>query len=148
MSADVEKNSDGSPKTLPPSPPDVPGKTITLAYHDFGPQVATHALLGMAWWSWSGGGCYERDDAFDVRVVVYRNITRAEVEKRFPTVRWKWDHRLVAYDDAVAHVDALSESTIPSLNEDMRNTKARLVAALGPETPGALENTTRSSHPP
>lgn len=130
----IAKNSDGSPKRLPPSAPSTPPHTLVLAYDDFGPQALAGQLLGPSWWSWEAGGSFEPGDEFDVRVVVYRGRTRAQVEATYPTVKNVSDHRLVPYADAIAFLDeALADPDLPSsLADDLRATRKRIVDALGP----------------
>lgn len=130
------RNSDGSLQVLPPSPPSRPPHTLVLAYDDFGPQALAHGLLGMAWWQWEAGGSWEPGDRFDVRVVVYRGISRAAVEAEYPTIEGHADHRTVTYDDAVAYleramVEIEGEPSLASLRSRLAATHARLRQQLG-----------------
>lgn len=129
----IAKNSDGSPKRLPPGPPSEPPFTLVLAYDDFGPQVLAGQLLGPEWWSWEAGGSWEPDDAFDVRVVVFRGRTRAQVATRYPTVKDRSDYRLVPLRDALRFLDeALADPDVPAtLRDRLRRTRTRIVDALG-----------------
>lgn len=99
-------------------------------------------LLGSDWWSWEPGGSFEPKDAFDVRVVVYRNRAPAEVEARYPTVRGESDHRLVEHGAALRYLDAqLAElkamaaaddgSDFGRLAEQLRGTRGTIVECLG-----------------
>lgn len=138
----VPRNSDGSPQILPPGPPSRPPHTLVLAYADFGPQVMASELLGMEWWQWEAGGSWEPGDAFDVRVVVYRGMTLAEVQAEYPTVVGKADHRYVSYDEAMAYFDrSLAEleddPSLARLHEELAVTRARVRETLGAAEPGA-----------
>jgi hypothetical protein len=83
------RNSDGSPKHLVYLAPEPPGHTALFDYDDFGPQGASFGLLGFEWWQWEPGGNWEICDSFDIRVVVYRGRTRAQVAAAYPVERWK-----------------------------------------------------------
>lgn len=136
----VPRNSDGSPQILPPGPPSRPPHTLVLAYHDFGPQVLAAELLGMEWWQWEGGGSWELDDAFDVRVVVYRGMTLAEVQVEYPTVVGEADYRYVSYDEAVVYLDrSLAEiagdPSLLRLHGELLATRARVLRSLEPGRP-------------
>ncbi|MFO0555517.1 MAG: hypothetical protein U0271_44480 [Polyangiaceae bacterium] len=140
-------NSDGTPKRARPGRPNIPGHALVLAYDDFGPQASAHTLLGMDWWAWEGGGSFERCDAFDVRVVVYRGISRSEVQADFPTAksagdleRGLADVRYVEYQAALEHLDLeireLSnleegDTVLAELRALLERTRARIVAELG-----------------
>jgi hypothetical protein len=97
-------NSDGTPKRLPPSPPDLQG-ALVMSYEDFGPSVAAHELLGDEMYSWGHCGCAEPGDEFDIRVVVYRGRELADVQAAYPTAPNLSDYRYVSYDAAVAYLD-------------------------------------------
>jgi hypothetical protein len=98
-------NTDGTARTSPPSPPDEPGHSVVLSYQDFGPQAMAYELLGPEWWSWEPGGNYETSDEFDVRVVVYRGRSLAEVEARYPIVKPISDYRYVKRTAALRYLD-------------------------------------------
>jgi hypothetical protein len=130
------RNSDGSLQVLPPGPPSRPPHTLVLAYDDFGPQALAHELLGMGWWQWEAGGSWEPGDRFDVRVVVYRGISRAAVEAEYPTIEGRADHRHVTYDDAIAYLERAmaeieGEPSLASLRSQLAVTRARLRQQLG-----------------
>ncbi|MBL4683535.1 MAG: serine/threonine protein kinase [Nannocystaceae bacterium] len=127
-------NSDGLPQAFPAGLPDLPGRTFTLSYDDFGPQSAAFELIGMRWWQWESGGSWDNDDDFEIPVIVYRGIDRDAVEARYPTVRGKSDYRLVAYDDALRHLDSLlatqKDSGLHEPGATLGKTRERIVAAF------------------
>lgn len=132
------RNSDGSPKVLPPGPPSRPPHTLVLAYGDFGPPALASGLLGSEWWQWEGGGSWAIDDAFDVRVVVYRGIPLAAVQADYPTIEGRADYRYVSYEDAIAHFDRsmrelqdADEPLLRRLREELAVTRAHVRQALG-----------------
>jgi hypothetical protein len=113
-----------------------------LRYDDFGPQAMAGQLLGADWWSWEPGGSFEPGDAFDVRVVVYRDRPPAEVVARYPTIRGESDHRLVEraaalrfLDVQLAELRAMSAaddgSDFGRLAEQLRQTRRTIVECLG-----------------
>jgi thiol-disulfide isomerase/thioredoxin len=95
----VERNSNGTRKTFPASPSDVPGKMHVFHYADFGPQ----ALAGT---NGFGADCYgdcccsEPGDSFDVRVVVYQGVTQREVKQRFTSDPNRGEYRYMPADEA------------------------------------------------
>ncbi|MEP7124266.1 MAG: hypothetical protein ABJE95_25285 [Byssovorax sp.] len=99
------RNSDGTLKRLPPGAPGEAGYTVLFHHDDFGAPSMQLGLLGSEWWSWEAGGSFEPGDAFDVRVVVYRERTREALEARFPTVKAKSDYRFVSRAEALGYLD-------------------------------------------
>lgn len=138
------RNSDGSPQVLPPGPPSRPPHTVVLAHEDFGPAALSFALLGAQWWQWEVGGSWEPGDRFDIRVVVYRNMTLADAQAEYPTVEGRADYRHVSYDDAMEYLErALVEleeegdPSLRSLHEQLAATRARVRRSLGGPQQGA-----------
>ncbi|HRI10421.1 MAG TPA: hypothetical protein PKW35_21525 [Nannocystaceae bacterium] len=132
----TSRNSDGSPKELPPGPPSSAPHTLVLAYDAFGPQAMAGELLGPEWWQWEPGGSWESGDRFDVRVVVYRDRSADEVAAAYPSVAGKADYRYVTHADALAHLDrsieaCAGEPTLTALQAELAATRARIVQALG-----------------
>jgi hypothetical protein len=132
------RNSDGSPQTLPPSPPSAPPHTLVLSADAFGPPSARHALVGVEWYQWLSGGNFAPRDRFDVRVVVHRGLSLAAVQARYPVIRGRADHRYVAYEAALQYLDAEERSLagerdgpLARLASELRETRARIVKALG-----------------
>lgn len=74
--------------------------TAIFSYEDFGPQVMSYELIGMAWNQWKSEG-HELPDDVDVKVVVYRGVELEEVRKQFPVVKGKSDYRYLEYARAV-----------------------------------------------
>jgi len=139
-----ERNSDGSPKRLAYAAPEQPGHTAIFDYDDFGPQGASHGLVGFAWWQWERGGSWEICDSFDVRVVVYRGRTRAQVEAAYPVVRWKSDYRYVEYRRAIGYLDRTlaeigGDPALAQLRQDLTRTRGEIVRKLGAPWPRASE---------
>jgi hypothetical protein len=61
---------------------------IVLEYRNFGPQVIAYEIIGMEWWQWNEHGD-SRPAEYDIRVVVYRNASTEEIEKKYPIVENK-----------------------------------------------------------
>jgi hypothetical protein len=130
-------NSDGSRKRLAAPRGGEPGRWVLFEYDDFGPQVMAFQLLGMGWWSWSGGGSWEMCDEFDVRVVVYEPADADEVARLYPTVENESDYRLVSRPDALTFLDtqiadlASDDSEImQSLRASLQRTRATIAECL------------------
>ncbi len=79
--------------------------TLVLDYQDFGPQVAAHEVIGMAWWQWDAHGDPDPDSPDDVKIVVYRGISAEQVQEAFPVVEERQqDYRYLSYADAIAYL--------------------------------------------
>jgi hypothetical protein len=133
---EAPRNSDGSAQVLPPGPPARPPHTMVLAYEDFGPQSMAFGLIGMEWWQWEAGGSWEPGDRFDVRVVVYRGLTLAEVRAEYPSVKGRADYRYVSYDEAMEHFERSmaeieGEPSLLRLHGELAATRARVRQSLG-----------------
>lgn len=136
-------NSDHTPKCFPEASPADPGHTVVFGYDAFGPPSMQLGLVGSEWWSWEAGGSFEPGDRFDVRVVVYQGRNHAEVEKRYPTVRGKSDHRLLSREAALGYLDAKivelgqmprgpDEYDFGPLKKELEGTRATILGCLPP----------------
>lgn len=136
-------NSDHTPKCSPEASPADPGHTVLFTIGDFGPPSMQLGLVGTEWWSWEAGGSFEPGDRFDVRVVVYQGRSHAEVEKRYPTVRGKSDHRLLSREAALRYLDAKivelgqmprgpDEYDFGPLKKELEGTRATILGCLPP----------------
>ena len=107
--------------------------TIVLPYNAFGPQAMAHQIIGFGWYQWRCSGCgYLNAPADDVRVVVYRGITREETIRRYPVVMNEQDYRYLSYEDAVAYlVEQEREATEIRLTEVAARLKATREQILG-----------------
>jgi hypothetical protein len=132
-------NSDHTPKCFPEASPADPGHTVLFTIADFGPPSMQLGLVGTEWWSWEAGGSFEPGDRFDVRVVVFQGRSEAEVQKRYPTVRGKSDHRLLSRDAALRYLDAKivelgqmprDEYDFGPLKKELEGTRATIVGCL------------------
>lgn len=104
-----------SPTVLPQR-----SKTVVVQYEDFGPQVMSYRYIGMGWYQWDSEGGDDPNRTFDIRVVVYRNITLNEVEKMYPVIKQKQDYRYLEYKAAL---ELLSKYDDPWWDE-LQSTKA------------------------
>ena len=66
--------------------------------------MAYELQIGNAWNQWKNEG-HELPDDVDIKVVVYRGVTLAEVKKQFPVVRGKSDYRYLEYARAVRFLE-------------------------------------------
>lgn len=99
-----------------------------FAYEDFGPQVIANELIGMEWWQWEPHGD-SRPRKYDVKVVVYRGISLAKIQTRYPIVAAaNQDFRYVSYDDALRYLDQkIEENVIETVTANLKLTKRRLL---------------------
>lgn len=102
--------------------------TIFVAkYKDFGPPQLSSPLLGNQWWQWPDPENH-KPVTYDVKVVVYRDVSLDVVKASFPVIpEKKQDYRYVAYEDAVTYFD----NTIEQLLLEMKDSgDAESVAML------------------
>jgi hypothetical protein len=102
--------------------------TVVLSYHELGPQVAVHDLIGFEWYQWNNHGGSDPNKEDDVRVVVYRNITLDKVKEMYPVIVGKQDYRYLNYEAAISY---LNENEREPYLEHLRKTKKKIIEQLG-----------------
>jgi len=76
---------------------------FVLPYSAFGPPTMSGSLLGVEWFQWNSHGD-SRPRKYDVNIVVYRNISLAEVKNKYPISKeQEIDYRYVIYSDSIAY---------------------------------------------
>ena len=84
--------------------------TLILSYDDFGPQVVAHDLLGLQFWQWDSQGDPDPKTTYDIRVIVYKDISLESLKKDYPINRdQKIDFRYLSYDGSIEYLDSLIE---------------------------------------
>lgn len=108
----------------------LPMTTAIMRYEDFGPPSMVYELIGFDWWQWLPHGDSDPNKHYDIRVVVYRNASLAEVRRKYPiNPEALQDYRYVAYEDAIKHLDQqISDDVMPTLTERLRATRKELEA--------------------
>jgi hypothetical protein len=102
--------------------------TIILNYSDFGPQVRAYELIGMEWWSWDNHGD-SRPREYDIKVIVYKDISLDEIKKLYPTIKDKeQDYRYLKYDDAIKY---LNKHIGEEYSNHLIETKKKITEKLG-----------------
>lgn len=126
------RNSDGSRRTFPPAPADVPGVAVVVPYAAFGPQVLAAELLGMEAYAFGDAHCcYAPDDTFDIRVVVTRDAAALAMAKaRYPSGPALGDYRFVLAADARAYIASAIVDATPPVVATLRALAARLDQAF------------------
>ena len=114
-----------------------PAETLVLPYQAFGPQAASHQLIGNEWWQWHQHGDSDPSTKYDVKVVVYRGASEEEAARRYPVDQDKQqDYRYLAHVDAIAYLDRMiKENALPELTASLQETRQRIIAALGAGDP-------------
>ena len=102
--------------------------TIVMAYEDFGTQVGVYEWLGFGWWQWQSEGGGDPNQHYEIKVVVYRGVSEAEVRRRYPVDPARFlDYRYISYEDAIRHLDELiAEDDVEPLTEQLKSTRERL----------------------
>ena len=110
-----------------------PATTMVLDYDDFGPQVAAHEVIGMAWWQWDSHGDPDPRTRYDIKVVVYRDISLEQVQGQLPVDEEKrQDFRYLTYAQAISYLDeTIREGVLPEVTDRLRETKSRIEEELG-----------------
>ena len=101
---------------------------VVLDYNDFGPQAAAYELLGMEWWQWQSHG-ESRPQAYNIKVVVYKDVTLDSVKQKYPVVQEQLkDYRYISYNDAIQYLDdIIQENLMPELTTKLKQTKQTLL---------------------
>jgi hypothetical protein len=99
-----------------------------LSYHELGPQVAVHGLIGYEWYQWNNHGDSDPNKDDDVKVVVYRNIPLEKVKEMYPVIVGKQDYRYLDYEAAINY---LNKNEGEPYLEHLRKTKKKIIEHLG-----------------
>ena len=93
---------------------------LILDYSDFYGDRDPEEILGVNRWQWKAEQCCGETsgpEAYNIKVVVYRDVTLDKVKELFPVnEQEKKDYRYVSYNDAVGWCDA----NIISLRESLK----------------------------
>jgi hypothetical protein len=111
---------------------DINENIVVFNYKDFGPQVIASEIIGMEWWQWQPHG-ESRPAQYDVKVVVYRNVTLERVKNIYPVIsEQKQDYRYLEYDAALVYLDEkIKENVIEDVTARLKETKKLIVSKLG-----------------
>lgn len=106
--------------------------TIVLQYDDFGPDIVSSEYLGMPWYQWQSEGGEDPNTKFDIKVIVYRNVTLDEVKKRYPVIAGQQDYRYLEYAEALELLGKYENLPIEEQTKDKaRRTKQKILRELG-----------------
>jgi hypothetical protein len=82
-------------------------RVLLMEYSDFGPQSMCYGLIGFEWYQWDDHGDPDPRKRYDIKVVVYKDISLEKVEKSYPVSKdTNQDYRYVEYRDALEYLDA------------------------------------------
>jgi hypothetical protein len=101
-------------------------KTVIVEYDDFGPSAMSYEYIGLGFYQWDNEGGDDPNRKFDIKVVVYRNISLDEVRQKYPVINEKQDYRYLEYKAALELLGKYE--TDPFWNE-YRQTKDRAAQA-------------------
>jgi hypothetical protein len=111
--------------------------TAVFEYDDFGPQVAACELIGMGWYQWDNHGYEEPDYKYNIKVVVYYQISLDDVKRAYPTVKGEVDYRYVTKERALSHLkskiaefEEFARSDPPNASIVWKENSARLKRTL------------------
>lgn len=106
---------------------------FVLQYDDFGPQAAAWELIGMEWWQWDSHGDSDPNTKYDIRVIIYRGISLANIKRLYPVIEEKkQDFRYLKYSKAIDYLnDNIKENIIPDVTSTLQKTKHKIVLKLG-----------------
>ena len=83
------------------SSPQEKAPVLLFEYHDFGPQVIAHELIGFEWYQWHDHGFEEPDYCYNIRIVVYHEGDLERVKAQYPIVEGRVDYRYVEHEVAI-----------------------------------------------
>ena len=111
-------------------------KTLSLNYLAFGPQNTAFEVIGNQWWQWQEGPGDTPPSDFDIKVVVYRNVSVEELTERFPLIEAKrMDSRYLKFDDAIAYLDKqIAADTQPDITARLVASRLKLLGHFGPSS--------------
>jgi hypothetical protein len=98
-------------------------------YADFGPQVASYEVIGFEWYQWDHHGSSNPHERYNIKIVVYRDISLKQIQQKYPVVVGKQDYRYLEYSMAIKHLETLEKE--PILAEHAAATKAKILTSLG-----------------
>ena len=109
-----------------------PKKIAIFNYNDFGPQVIANEVIGQEWWQWQPHGD-SRPRNYDIKVIVYRNATLAEVKKLYSVKPQDFlDYRYLEYDKALSYLEEkIEENIIDQVTNKLKKTKKQIIDQLG-----------------
>jgi len=108
-------------------------RTLVLQYTDFGPQAACWEYIGMEWWQWEPHGDSNPRTRYDIKVVVYKKMPLAQVQKMHPVDPGnKKDYRYLPYKKAMEYLDKrIEEDALPEVTARLRRTKGLILDKMG-----------------
>ncbi|WP_143569776.1 hypothetical protein [Tenacibaculum agarivorans] len=95
--------------------------TLLLNYDDLGPQILAHNLIGFQWWQWNNHGSSDSNDKteYDIRVIVFKNISTEIVKKKYPVdEKLKLDFRYISYNETITYLDKIINEYKGDFNTD------------------------------
>ena len=104
-----------------------------MNYSDFGPQAAAWEYIGMEWWQWEPHGDSNPGMKYDIKVVVYRNISLSKVQEFYPVIEdKKQDYRYLEYTKALEYLEkTIEENLVAEVTKILRQTRNVIVTKLG-----------------
>lgn len=93
--------------------------SIVMEYDDFGPSAMSFQMLGYPWWQWDAHGDDSPETTYDIRIIVYENLSLQAIKKLYPVSASAYkDYRYVRYDQALSYLDVgLSELKDPEFSD-------------------------------
>jgi hypothetical protein len=83
-----------------------PSQYLLFDYEDFGPQAMAWETIGMQWWQWDNHGDSDPNSIYDIKIVVYRDISLQEIQSIFPVVEAaKKDFRYIEYNEVIKYLN-------------------------------------------
>jgi hypothetical protein len=108
---------------------------IVLKYSDFGPQVVSYELIGKEWYQWNSQGPDDPKLTDDVKIVVYRGVSLAQIKQQYPVLVEKQDYRYLEYSQALEYFEKFNKEPLKGIDmateELIKRTRTRVLAQLG-----------------
>ena len=106
--------------------------SVVMSYRDFGPQAMSWEVIGKEWWQWQKHGDSNPDTKYDIKVVVYKNITLNKVKSLYPVNKNKnQDYRYIEYSNALTFLDKnIKENVIQAITTRLKQTKYNILKSF------------------
>lgn len=106
--------------------------TLVLNYADFGPQAMAYKIIGRNQLPWAPNTPPVLGES-QIRIVVYRGITKEEVEAAFrPNKHSHYDYRYVPYRSALNYLDNnIARNILAKVTLRLEATRNKIFNGLG-----------------
>lgn len=105
-------------------------ESLILSYDSFGPQVLAYDFIGYEWWQWDNHGDSDPKSKYDIRIIIFKNISIETVKIRYPINKNKnVDFRYAPYNLAIQYLnEIINEYSESFAVEKYQNLKKKIIS--------------------